>query len=58
MEHLSKEVKLIVKELESRLPKNNKEGFMPDKPVLNALKKVKEYLHPKKQKSSTWLQDN
>ncbi len=44
---MKKYIKLVLDELESRLPKNNKEGFLPSQEVVDAIKELKQFLKKK-----------
>tara|TARA_R110000744_G_scaffold47421_4_gene104427 strand:+ start:695 stop:850 length:156 start_codon:yes stop_codon:yes gene_type:complete len=48
---MKKEMRIIIKELLERLPKTNKEGFMAEDKVYNAIAKVKEYCRTKEVKN-------
>jgi len=45
---MKKQIRIVLRELDDRLPKNNKEGFMPDPKVVEAIKELKQYLREKK----------
>ena len=58
-----KNLKLVLDELDRRIPKTNKDGFLPSEKVLEAIEYFKPMIEPSQSENDssskgTWLQQN